>query len=127
MRLLSTLLALGLTFSFVNAAAFEQEIHSASATVKVSSEKPLVVGNNAVVLEINKDAKPSSGDEVTIKTFMPAMPGMPYMENKEAAKELSPGKYETIINFSMSGTWQIHIYVTPKEGKKYRVKTSVNI
>lgn len=127
MKLLSVLLALGLAFSLSNAAAFEQELRAPSAIVKISSEKPLVVGNNVVVLEISKDAKPSSGDEVTTKAFMPAMPGMPYMETKEAAKELSPGKYETIINFSMSGTWQIHIYVTPKEGKKYRVKTSVNL
>jgi hypothetical protein len=127
MKLLSTLFAVGLAFSLSNAAAFEQEIRSVWATVKISSEKPLVVGNNTVLLEISKDTKLSSGDEVTTKVFMPAMPGMPYMETKEPAKELSPGKYETIINFSMSGTWQIHIYVTPKEGKKYRVKTSVNL
>jgi len=57
---------------------------------------------------------------------MPAMPGMPAMESKTTAKNLGNGKYEITLNIAMSGTWQIHIFITPKEGRKSRVKTSIN-
>ncbi|MBU1657592.1 FixH family protein [bacterium] len=127
MKLLSILLGLSFALTGLNAAAFEQEAKSKSAVVKLSAEKPLVVGNNTIVFEIKQDAKATTGDTVTVKAFMPAMPGMPYMENKEAATELGNGKYESVVNFSMGGTWQIHIFVTPKDGKKYRVKTSINL
>jgi len=116
-----------LMFTLSNGAAFEKEVKSRTALVKLSSAKPLVVGNNTIILQVFKNKKLSDNDVVTTKAFMPAMPGMPFMENKNAAKYLGNGKYETTLNFSMSGTWQIHIFVTPKEGKKYRVKTSVNL
>ena len=127
MKLLQIILGLVLTFSLSQAVAFEKEAKSRSAVINLTSQKPLAVGNNAITLEIKKNGKLSEGDTVTTKAFMPAMPGMPYMENRDAAKYLGDGKYKTTINFSMGGTWQIHIFVTPKEGKKYRVKTSVNL
>ena len=58
---------------------------------------------------------------------MPAMPGMPAMESKAQAKDLGNGKYQVTVNLAMGGTWQIHIFITPKTGKKSRVKTSINI
>ena len=110
--------------SLLHSAAFEKVAKSRSAKVLLTSEKPLTTGNNDVNIVIDKkyaDAK------VSIKVFMPAMPGMPHMENKGDAKYLGNGNYEVKVNFSMGGTWQIHIFTTPKEGKKYRVKTSVNL
>jgi len=127
MKLLSLLFTLALSLSALNASAFEQEAQSRATTVKLSSEKPLVVGNNTIVFQVFRDGKATSGDTVTIKSFMPAMPGMPYMDFKEAAKELGDGRYESVVNFSMSGTWQIHIFITSSDGKKYRVKTSINL
>ena len=127
MKLLSLILSLTLLFTSINAAAFEKEAKSKSAVVRLSAEKPLVVGNNTIVFEVLKNGKPTTGDKITVKAFMPAMPGMPYMESKEEAKELGNGKYESVVNFSMGGTWQIQIYVTPVTGKKYRVKTSINL
>lgn len=127
MKLVTIILGLAMAFTLSSAAAFEKEAKSRSAVINITSEKPLVVGNNTLVLNIKHKGNLSSGDTVTTKAFMPAMPGMPYMENKDAAKELGNGNYETRVNFSMGGTWQIHIFVTPKEGKKYRVKTSVNL
>jgi len=58
---------------------------------------------------------------------MPAMPGMPYMESLSDAKSLGNGEFEANVNLSMGGTWQVHIFITPKEGKKIRAKTSLNI
>ena len=57
---------------------------------------------------------------------MPAMPGMPAMESKVTAKNLGHGVYEAKLNLAMSGTWQLHIFITPKTGKKSRVKTTLN-
>ncbi|MCK4874958.1 MAG: FixH family protein [Sulfurimonas sp.] len=127
MRLISLIIGLTLMFTSLNGAAFEKEAKSRSAVVKLSADKPLVVGNNTLVLNIKKSGVLSDGDKVSIKVFMPAMPGMPHMENKGDAKYLGNGNYEVKVNFSMGGTWQIQIFVTPKEGKKYRVKTSVNL
>ncbi len=127
MRLISVFLILALALSSLSGAAFEKEVKSRHAVITISSDKTLIVGNNTLVFDVKKDSKPSTGDKITLKAFMPAMPGMPYMESKEAARELGNGKYEGVINFSMGGTWQIHIYVTPSHGKKYRVKTSVNL
>ena len=39
-----------------------------------------------------------------VKVFMPAMPGMPYMESVSEAKNLGNGKFETNVNISMGGT-----------------------
>lgn len=127
MRVYSILIGLALMLTSLSADGFEKEIKSKDRVVKLSSEKPLVVGNNTIVIEVSKGGTATLGDKITIKAFMPAMPGMPYMENKEEAKELGDGKYESVVNFSMGGTWQIQIYITPKSGKKYRVKTSVNL
>ena len=47
----------------------------------VSSEKPLTTGNNTVQLEVgHKNYKDST---MSVKVFMPAMPGMPYMDKCE--------------------------------------------
>jgi hypothetical protein len=61
-----------------------------------------------------------------LKAFMPAMPGMPAMESKVEAKNLGNGKYKATLNLAMGGTWQLHIFITPKSGKKSRVKTTLN-
>lgn len=117
---LAALLAVGT----MQGAAFEKQAKSRSVKVLITSEKPLTTGNNNVNLVIDKkyaDAR------VSVKAFMPAMPGMPAMESTASAKNLGNGKYNVNINLSMGGTWQIHIFITPKTGKKIRVKTSVNI
>lgn len=127
MRLLSILLGLTLMLSGLQAAAFEKVAKSKDMVVKLSSQKPLALGNNTIMFQVFENEKAVTGDQVSVKIFMPAMPGMPAMEEEVEAKALSAGKYESVINFSMRGTWQIHIFVTPANGKKYRVKTSINI
>ena len=57
---------------------------------------------------------------------MPAMMGMPAMESKADALSLGNGKYEARVNLAMGGTWQLHIFITPAEGKKSRVKTTLD-
>jgi YtkA-like len=117
-------LALGL--SLAQAKAFEQEAKFRSTKVHISSEQPLTTGVNTFVLDISKESKALEESKVDVRAFMPAMPGMPAMEFKAAAKSLGKGKYEVTLNIAMHGTWQVHIFITPKEGKRSRVKTSID-
>jgi hypothetical protein len=114
-----------LSISLLQAAAFEKVAKSRTTKVTISSEKPLISGNNTINLSLSNEKYYDA--KVTVKVFMPAMPGMPYMESKNATKNLGNGEYEADIYFSMGGTWQLHIFITPKSGKKVRVKSSVNI
>ncbi len=127
MKLLGLLFSVLLTLSSLHAAAFEKDAKSKTTQVHMSSEKPLVVGNNNINFQFSKKGQALNDAAVVVKAFMPAMPGMPYMESKVDAKNIGNGTYEAELNFSMGGTWQIHIFVTPKEGKKVRIKTSVNL
>jgi len=111
--------------SLLQGAAFEKVAKSRATKVTLSSEKPLTTGNNTVKFAVmNEKYRDSS---LSVKVFMPAMPGMPYMESLADAKSLGNGKFEANVNLSMGGTWQMHIFITPKEGKKIRAKTSLNI
>ncbi|MFT5660087.1 MAG: hypothetical protein ACI9TV_000727 [Sulfurimonas sp.] len=111
--------------SLLQGAAFEKVAKSRATQIMMSSEKPLSTGNNTILLEVgHKNYKDST---MKVKVFMPAMPGMPYMESITDAKSLGNGKFTTNVNISMGGTWQVHIFLTPKTGKKVRAKTSLNI
>ena len=117
--------ALALTASLY-ASGFEKDVKYRGFDVHLLSEKPLTVGNNDFVFSIKKGDVPVDAKEVKVKFFMPAMPSMPYMEAKADAKPEGDGKYDATVNISMRGTWQVHIFVTDKDDKKYRIKTSVN-
>lgn len=118
-------IALLLGATLLEAAAFQKVAKSRATQVNMTSEKPLTTGNNTVNLEVGHENYKDSA--IKVKVFMPAMPGMPYMESISEAKSLGNGKFTTNVNFSMGGTWQVHIFLTPKTGKKVRAKTSVNL
>ena len=111
--------------SLLQAAAFEKVAKSRATHVKITSEKPLSRGNNTLILTVGQENYKNA--KMKVKIFMPAMPGMPYMESISEAKSLGNGVFEINVNLSMSGTWQVHIFLTPATGKKVRVKTSLNI
>ena len=118
-------LLLGVTLS--QAAAFSKDAKFRSSTAHITAEKPLTTGSNVLVVELKKSGKIITDAEVILKSFMPAMPGMPAMTSKVKAKNLGNGKYEGKLNLPMSGTWQLHILITPTKGKKSRIKTILNI
>lgn len=118
-------LALLLGVSLLNAAAFSKDAKYRTTKVHITAEKPVTTGANTFKFTITKDAKAIDGT-VALKAFMPAMPGMPAMVSKVEAKNLGNGVYEAKLNLAMSGTWQLHIYITPKTGKKSRIKTTLN-
>ncbi len=123
MRLIIVIAGLLMSTLNVNAAAFEKNLKGRSGSAVITAEKPVVVGVNTLRFHVLKQGKAVEG-EVMVKVFMPAMP---YMEDKAVAKALGNGDYEVDIALSMGGTWQIHIFVTPKNGKKFRLKSSLNI
>jgi len=94
--------------------------------VKLSSEKPLVVGTNEVFVTLLQDDKVVQNAQVKIKVFMPEMPGMPYMDYQAKAKFVDD-KFITQINFSMSGTWQYHIKFRTEDKKVHTLRGSVNL
>jgi YtkA-like protein len=105
-----------LAVSTMQAAAFEKVAKSRSAKVLITSEKPVTTGYNDLNIVVDEKFADAA---VSIKVFMPAMPGMPYMDNVADAKNLGGGKYSINVNF--------HIFIILKIGKKIRVKISVNI
>lgn len=108
-------------------AAWEQSASIQDIKALVRSEKPLIVGSNTLVLTLNQQNILIEKATVSVKAFMPGMPGMPAMESKNNAVALGKGVYKTMVDLDMGGTWQLHIFVTTKEGKKYRLKTSISI
>lgn len=94
-----------------------------SLDITYSSAKPLVVGDNVMDVKIMDAGKAVTGASVEMKVFMPEMPGMPYMEYIKMMKE-SGEAYTGSINYSMGGTWQVHIFIE-KDGKKYKHTSSV--
>lgn len=127
MKLLISILILLLAFGSLQAAAFEKRAQYKTTEVLYSAEKPLAVGANTLRLHITQDGAPLSDATVAVKLFMPAMPGMPYMESRVKAENLGSGDYTATVDLSMRGTWQVHIFITTKAGKKYRLKSSLNL
>ena len=124
-KLWTLFIALLLMASLLDAAAFEKEAKSATVSVVISSDQPLTTGNNTLHIKL-QDAKYKDA-KVRIKVFMPAMPGMPRMEEETDAKAVGGMDYDATVNLSMEGTWQVWVFIAPKEGKKVRIKTSLNI
>lgn len=124
-KLLKILTLLVLSVSLLQAAAFEKTANGGGVMAVISSDKPLTTGNNTLHVSIKEPQYKDAA--VALKVFMPEMPGMPPMEMQSNAKAMGNGIYKTDINFSMSGTWQVWILITPKSGQKIRIKTSLNI
>jgi len=127
MKLFTAILTILLTLGSASATGFEKSAKFRTTIVHMSSQKPLTTGVNSVTLEIAQKGQALEGAEINVKVFMPAMPGMPAMSEMTTAKALGGGKYSADLNFAMGGTWQMHIFIITKDGKKYRVKSSVNI
>ncbi|HIP52374.1 MAG TPA: hypothetical protein EYG94_09840 [Campylobacterales bacterium] len=125
---LVSLLTLGLFFVACGDSAsegFTKSGKAGSLAVTYSSAKPLVLGDNTINVAITKDGKALTGAKVEFKVFMPEMPGMPYMEEVKTMSA-SGEAYSSNVNFSMSGTWQVKIYIE-KDGKKYKHSSSVTL
>ena len=120
------LISLVLIFSISNADIIDLNGNVKGIDVSLKSEKSLVVGSNIFIVTLSKNGNAITDGKVKVKFFMPEMPGMPYMEDKQKAK-LVNGKYVMNVNLSMSGTWQYQLYFKTANGKKYKIRGSVNL
>ena len=82
-----------------------------SVEIKTDKESPVVGSNNLEIVIKDKAGKAVTDAKVVVNASMPAMPGMPAMENKADAK-LDGGKYKAKIELSMGGSWNMSIRIT---------------
>ena len=125
-NLVKVVLSLFIMVGLLNAEPLSQNGEKNGYTIKLSSDKSLVSGNNEVFITLSKNGDIVKDAKVKIKVFMPEMPGMPYMEYKGKGK-LVGDKYKIAVNFAMSGTWQYQIKFKTNDGKVHTVRGSVNI
>ena len=116
---------LGLNAAFA-AEALSKKGMAGSLEVEYSTLKPVSEGMNLIKVKVMEGAKEVKDAKVSIIASMPAMPGMHAMEEKSDAKYTN-GAYEANVIFSMNGTWQLSIVVETADGKKQRLKSSVNL
>lgn len=126
---MKNLIKVVLLFAFVT--IMQAEVVSLNDEVKgikvlLQSEKSVVVGDNNFFVTLSKYGKNISDARVKVKFFMPEMPGMPYMEYIKEAKKVD-GKYKVLVNFAMGGTWQYQLKFMTKDGKKYKLRGSINL
>ncbi len=109
--------------------AFFTKLHESDGyTIKIYSDKPLVVGNNTIAVALKKEDFAVTDAKVKIKFFMPEMPGMPSMEYKEKFKfDNKSNSYKGVVNVSMGGTWQYQLKFKTADGKVHKARGSVNL
>ncbi len=89
--------------------AFKKEIVSGGYKAVITSDQPPHVGINIWKIKIYKpDGKLMTGANVSVNGYMPPMPGMPEMSFDYPVVDKG-SYYESKVNLSMRGTWQITI------------------
>ena len=120
---------LAVAFSVVSAfgaEALSKKGMAGNLEVEYSTLKPISQGMNLIKVKVMDGGKEVKDAKVSVVASMPAMPGMHAMEEKGDAKYVKDA-YEANVVFSMGGTWQISIVIETADGKKQRLKSSVNL
>ena len=126
-KILGMFLAVALSLSAAFAAdALSKKGMAGPLEVEYSSEKPLSQGMNMINIKVKENGKEIKDAKVSVTAAMPAMPGMPAMEQTSEAMFVN-GAYMAHVTLSMNGTWQLNIVVETSDGKKQRLKSSVNL
>ena len=95
-----------------------------SVEITMNKESPVVGSNNMAIAIKDKAGKAVTDAKVVVTASMPAMPGMPAMENKADAKP-DGGKYKAKIDLSMGGSWNMSVRIT-EGGKTATTKWTVD-
>ena len=78
--------------------------------IKMDKGPPVVGANNIEIVVTDKGGKAVTDAKVLVTASMPAMPGMPAVENKAEAKP-DGGKYKAKIDLSQGGSWNMYVRV----------------
>ena len=128
MKRVTVILAiLFLAFGLAFAKDYTVTKKTGSYMVHVKMDKnPPITGKNNIEITIKDAAGADVVDAVVIVEYsMPAMPGMPAM-NYKTKTDTKNKKYMAIVDFSMSGAWNINVKIT-RAGKTQSVKFNVDV
>jgi hypothetical protein len=92
--------------------------------IKMDKDPPVVGTNNVEIAIKDKAGKAVTDAKVLVTASMPAMPGMPAVDNKAEAK-LDGGMYKAKIDLSMGGSWNMSVRIT-QGGKTATAKWTVD-
>lgn len=126
-KFMISIIILLFTAGFVYGKDYSVTKQAGDYTVNVTIDKnPPVTGDNKIGITIQDKTGAEVTDAiVSIEYTMPAMPGMPAMIYKSTT-ELKDKRYMAILNFSMSGAWNVNIKIT-RAGKIQSVKFNVDV
>jgi hypothetical protein len=109
---------------FAKESSVQKKAGDYSVEIKMDKESPVVGSNSMEIMIKDKAGKAVTDAKVLVIASMPAMPGMPAMENKADAK-LDGGKYKAKIDLSMGGSWNMSVRIT-QGGKTAAAKWTVD-
>ena len=110
--------------AFAKEYAVQKKAGDYSVEIKMDKDTPVVGTNRVEIVVTDKAGKAVTDAKVVVTASMPAMPGMPAMENKADAK-LDGGMYKTKIDLSMGGSWNMSVRIT-QGGKTATAKWTVD-
>lgn len=121
-----SLAALALTMVFACAKGYESQKSAGDLKVTLSVDRyPLIKGDNSLTVKIADAAGKAITDAtVTVRYFMPPMPGMAPMEYKTQAA-LKGDSFSFSANVPMEGGWKAEVSVT--RGGKPAATATFNI
>ena len=88
--------------------------------IKMDKGPPVVGANNIEIVVTDKGGKAVTDAKVLVTASMPAMSGMPAVEDKTEAKP-NGGKYKAKIDLSQGGSWNMYVQII-KGGKTSTAK-----
>ena len=88
--------------------------------IKMDKGPPVVGANNIEIVVTDKGGKAVTDAKVLVTASMPAISGMPAVEDKAEAKP-DGGKYKAKIDLSQGGSWNMYVQII-KGGKTSTAK-----
>jgi hypothetical protein len=110
--------------AFAKEYAVQKKAGDYSVEIKMDKDPPMVGANNVEIVIKDKGGKAVTDAKVVVTASMPAMPGMPAVDNKADAK-LDGGKYKSKIELSSGGSWNMSVRIT-QGGKTSTAKWTVD-
>ena len=93
--------------------------------IKMDKGPPVVGANNIEIVVTDKGGKAVTDAKVLVTASMPAISGMPAVEDKAEAKP-DGGKYKAKIDLSQGGSWNMYVQII-KGGKTSTAKFIANV
>ena len=93
--------------------------------IKMDKGPPVVGANNIEIVVTDKGGKAVTDAKVLVTASMPAMPGMPAVENKAEAKP-DDGKYKAEIDLARGGSWNVFVRIIQGD-KTSTAKVTVDV